>query len=308
MNASKHPGSQNVPAPKGRYVLRVEQQGQTLSTHHTPNLITQQGLDDFAALPVPTLLAQAGLGVSSTPASDEQTRLQAQVGPLMVRTNLSASSTDDTDVLTAEYVFPEGSFDNVDLAEVGVFTQTGKLFSRALFRNPQGDAEPVTVARTQRVVLTYVLELARPVAPQEAQLVFAGRAGSYRVRVFPQDVPRYQKVGGTLQEFGPSPQSLNLCTLRVITAAGYAGVPGTAPGADTEVTPVGHLVLDSYEPGSRKRQLALRVDSGYGNKTNGITGVEVVHPALGTVLSLTVEPALTKTQDYRVYFDVGLDW
>lgn len=308
MNASNQPDPQTMPALRGRYVLRVQEQGETLSTHHTPNLITQQGLDDFAAYPAPVLLAQAALGVSSVPASDEQTRLQAQVGAPALASNLTVSHTDDTDLLTAEYVFPEGSFDNVDLAEVGVFTQHGKLFSRALFRNPQGDTEPITVARTQRVVLTYVLELLRPQAPQEAQLVFAGRAGSYRVRVFPQDVPRYQKVGGVLQEFGPSPQSLNLCTLKVITAAGYAGIPGTAPGADTEVAPTGHLVLDPYVPGTRRRQLALRVDSQYGNKTNGITGLEVVHPTLGTVMTLTVEPALTKTADYRVYFDTALEW
>lgn len=311
MNESSNPVFR-VAALRGRYFVEVFEQDQLAQTLDVPNLVTQQGRDNFAALSIAELLHSCQVGVGQMPVSDEQTKLAASIGTTASAQAINVVSSDSSDTLTVQFSFPEGTFDNVDLSEVGVFDKNGKLFSRALFKNALGNMEPLTVQRTQRVVVTYSLQLIRPEAPIEAQLQVAGMGGILHVhtlRVFPQTRPRYMRDGsGVLHEFAPNPVSLNKCTVNVITDPTYAGVPGSTSSTDKESIPAPALVLSPYLAGSSSRKFSARVDSQYGNKPSGITGIEVVHPTLGVMLTATVEPSVVKSADYRFYFDLSLDW
>lgn len=320
MNESNEQASSHTPtlsslqgtALRGRYLIAVQD---TLTQEQTqyavPNLVTQQGRDSYAALSIPELLASCQLGVGQLPVSDEQTKLSASIGSPAQAGSITVQSSTDSDTLLVQYTFPEGAFDNADLAEVGVFDKNGKLFSRALFKNGQGNLEPITVQKTQRVVVTYSLQLIRPEAPIEAQLMVPNMGNvleAHTLRVLPQARARYSKSGSVLNEFGPNPASLNQCSVTVITDPNYQGVPGTVNSADREVLPAPALVLEPYLAGSSSRKFAARIDAQYGNKPSGITGIEVTHPVLGVMLTATVQPSVVKTADFRFYFDLSLDW
>lgn len=295
----------------GWYEIRTES-ADGAGTRTVRNLITQQGVDLFAELGAIHCLNQAQLGVSITPASDEQTRLQAPVGPSVNANQFRVVSAGDVDDVQGEYIFPEGAFDNVDIAEVGILAYGGKLFSRAVLKNASGATEPLTVLKDQRVVITYHLEIRRSMTPNQQDLLIADTGNvlrSHTVRVTPTDVPRYKALGTrTINEFGPTPEGLNACTATLITDPAYSGVPGSAPVASREAVSAGCLSVTPYVPGSRQRKFALRVDRERGNATGGISGAEITHPLIGTVLTLTISPPIVKTSDFRLFFDLDLTW
>lgn len=289
---------------KGHYEAEIHENGRATFRSFS-NLITQQGKDAFADTALHNLLRTAKVGVGGTPASDEQTKLFAEVGSPAQASTLTVGGVHGDETITVEYIFPEGTFDNVDLSEVGVFTTSGLMFSRALFKDEVGNTIPINVQKTQRLVLRYTLNTTYSTNEVRENLVVAGKTGLTGVRVIPLTRRYAQNTPTTAHEFAPHPASCQQVQVVLVSDPLFDGPSYPAANNDKELL-LNAFLPSPYSPGSRVRQVSIKIDSQYGNK--GTKGLLITHPVLGTVACLVFDSVVTKNPDFRLFFDFEFDW
>ena len=282
----------------GYFTVRTKRPGMPWRTRaHFPNLITNWGLDRMGAND--DWLSTCYVGNNSTAPSVNDTALGGQVAKTANRINV-----DDGVQSTAPYFhwskttfeFAEGDAAG-NLTEVAVGANSGAdyAFSRALFKDGNGDPTTVTVLAQERLQVIYEFRLYAPTVDTTGTVMLRGTTHSYTGRA--SNVTSNIRNGGwgTLTTNGAG-LSMNYKEGAGLQARAYDGdidgsVTSSPSGAFEQASTASSL---SYSPGSYQTGVSAKWETGDANFASLIKSFRI---SLGIpTFQVSFDPRINKTE------------
>ena len=283
---------------KGQY--QVEIPGKSCSGWFD-NLLLNQGLDNMTTTGDAFRFCQAGTG--STEPAVGQTALAAWVAGAQSSYGPGSATIDTVNrqwICTWTYTFPEGTFNGVNLTELGTGTATTgtTLSSRALIRDEVGNPVALTVLLEDALVVRYRLIINQPTGD------FVGNGATIRAAFVnnlatnPVNLNGWSNTFQAFQTINTSAQFRVGGTIGAITAGPSGGSSANAAS--------GQNGDGAYTPGSFSREFFYRLTA---TQLNGGTGVNTMLYFIGPMLwQLQLDTPIVKTDPQTLRLNVSLSW
>ena len=168
---------------KGWYRLHVmrEDGSERLDTGWFPNLITNGGLDQFAA---GSGFSVCAVGSGNTTPAVTNTQLVALVGSTTTQAIISQTTNGSSPYGTTyeiQYQFAIGGATG-NLSEVGIGSSTTSLFSRALILDGSGNPTTITILSSEALYVDYTFQVFPPLSDVTGTVVLNGVTYNTTVR------------------------------------------------------------------------------------------------------------------------------
>lgn len=256
-----------------------------------PNVIVDAGLDMIATTGNWGRYCHVGTG-NSTPTTS-QTTLDTEVARVGVSSTsyTRASSSPWWVDVEQEFTFGEGVAAG-NLAEIGLGPNSTSIFSRALIKDSGGTPTTITVLSDEFLTVTYILRF--NFKSGDTAWSFSIGGSSYSGVVRAADADSFTPNTGSFANAINS----SLCVI-------YSGAIGTEDATPSGTTyNVSSFTFDSYTPGSYKRTGTL--EWSIANANNDLQALSW-GDRLGRYQA-SITPALTKTSDDVLTFDIETSW
>lgn len=290
---------------RGEYRLVVNTPQGERDTGWFDNLILDQGLDFLGMDVYPVYYASIGTGTA--PPDVAQTSLSAH-------TAFSASSGSSTYVNlgapsyasqhTFSYTFAQGAVVG-NMTEVGVGSENkaGKLFSRALIVDTNGDPVTLTLTSIDQLTLYYRITIYPPITDQTGSFDIGGITYNYTSRLL------------SASNFAGSPYTFTSLFSRVYESQMYG--PGVALAPMTATTLSGGTAATSvsgssgpYVTGTRYRTWTLTHTPTESVISGGISGMKVTSVAYYQVIQFQFifDKPIPKTNTQTLVLTLRFSW
>jgi len=282
---------------KGQY--QVEIPGKSCSGWFD-NLLLNQGLDNMTTTGLAFWYCQVGTG-STEPAVGQTALAALAAGAVSASSGTATIDTVNRQwICTWTYTFPEGTFNSINLTEIGTGTATTgtTLSSRALIRDEVGNPVALTVLLEDALVVRYRLIINQPTGD------FVGNGATIRAAFVNNLTGSTSNLNGWLNSFQPfqtvnSPAQFRIGgTIGAITAGPSGGSSANAAS--------GQNGNGAYTPGSFSREFFYRLTA---TQLNGGTGVNTMLYVIGpTLWQLQLDTPIIKTDPQTLRLNVSLSW
>lgn len=298
---------------EGRYVLTVHREdGSVKATHEFPNMILNQGLDRMGQASNSGVLTSFHVGAGSTPVQPTDTGLAAPIATV----TWGGQAADNGYVAAEKYHwrswsqrFGQGKAAG-NLTEVAIGWATsdtdmgnGKLFSRALILDANGQPTTLVISANEFLTLTYELRNYVPTGDVVTTATIDGVERTVTIR--PANNAKTQDGWGSLlPAVNPYNGGQSMIYDGIVPCTGVIKGENSMPDGQANINQSPGRVWSAYVPGSYRRECVCTYTIGQVNHVHNsylfVTGIGQ--------WQVGISPPLTKDNTMEVKINLAVSW
>ena len=289
---------------KGFYRLIISQPNQTprIDTGWFENLVLDSGLNRIGS---GVWASHCQVGTDNTPPQPTNTSL---LGLFASTTTVAESSSGAQGsapyygYLRRKYTFAQGTFNNTNLAEVGIGWDAG-LFSRALIADINGNPTTITILSNEQLDVIYEIRLYPPLTDTITTYEFEGQTYTYTARA------AVVASGSSSAGWGMTGDVISISsagtTYAPVAYDGAIGAITSTPSGNTSTRTSNSTA--AYGNNNLYRDMSATWGTDKANFALGVKSVLLYTNGMGA-FQMQIDPPLTKTSIDSLVMNFRVSW